>query len=157
MNGHVNTIPREVVEAAMLDRGGHARILLTVILVLVASVVALVEVSGELVIAFVGLSDTDVQTAVVGLYGTMSFRDVNWGVLAAEAVLTALPVRVRFLSAQEHIVSGLLAGSGKEILKHRKQYVPRAHTEREWNGLARSADSGASRAPHQCRARVGCA
>ena len=116
--------PSSADEAATLDLGGHLRILLTVILVLVASVVALVGFSGEFVIASFGLSDTDVQTAVVDLYGMMSFLNVNWGVLAAGAVLTALPVMVRFLPAQECIVSGLLAGSGKEIDKHRRRYEP---------------------------------
>jgi arabinogalactan oligomer/maltooligosaccharide transport system permease protein len=53
------------------------------------------------------------QTAAVGLYGMMSFRNDNWGAFAAGAVLTALPVMVIFLYAQKYIVSGLFAGSGK--------------------------------------------
>jgi arabinogalactan oligomer/maltooligosaccharide transport system permease protein len=72
-----------------------------------------VATSGEFVIASVILSDSDMQTAAVGLYGMMSFRNDNWGAFAAGAVLTALPVMVIFLYAQKYIVSGLFAGSGK--------------------------------------------
>jgi arabinogalactan oligomer/maltooligosaccharide transport system permease protein len=119
MYGYFNTIPREIDEAAKLDGAGHARIFFTIILRLVGPILVIVGMlvfvatSGEFVIASVILSDSDMQTAAVGLYGMMSFRNDNWGVFAAGAVLTALPVVVIFLYAQKHIVSGLFAGSGK--------------------------------------------
>jgi arabinogalactan oligomer/maltooligosaccharide transport system permease protein len=119
MYGYFNTIPRELDEAAKLDGAGHARIFFTIILRLVAPILVIVGmlvfvgISGEFVIASVILSDTNMQTAAVGLYGMMSFRNDNWGVFAAGAVLTALPVMIIFLYAQKHIVSGLFSGSGK--------------------------------------------
>jgi arabinogalactan oligomer/maltooligosaccharide transport system permease protein len=119
MYGYFNTIPREIDEAAKLDGAGHARIFFTIILRLVSPILVIVGmlvfvgVSGEFVIASVILSDTNTQTAAVGLYGMMSFRNDNWGVFAAGAVLTALPVMAIFLYAQKHIVTGLFAGSGK--------------------------------------------
>lgn len=119
MYGYFNTIPREIDEAAKLDGAGHARIFFTIILRLVAPILVIVgmlvfvAVSGEFVIASVILSDTNTQTAAVGLYGMMSFRNDNWGAFAAGAVLTAVPVMAIFLYAQKHIVSGLFAGSGK--------------------------------------------
>jgi arabinogalactan oligomer/maltooligosaccharide transport system permease protein len=119
MYGYFNTIPREIDEAAKLDGAGHARIFFTIILRLVGPILVIVGMlvfvatSGEFVIASVILSDSDMQTAAVGLYGMMSFRNDNWGAFAAGAVLTALPVMVIFLYAQKYIVSGLFAGSGK--------------------------------------------
>ena len=119
MYGYFNTIPREIDEAAKLDGAGHARIFFTIILRLVAPILVIVGmlvfvgISGEFVIASVLLSDTEMQTAAVGLYGMMSFRNDNWGAFAAGAVLTALPVMAIFLYAQKHIVTGLFAGSGK--------------------------------------------
>ncbi|MCX6422649.1 MAG: sugar ABC transporter permease [Actinobacteria bacterium] len=120
MYGYFNTVPREIDEAAKIDGAGHARIFFTIILRLVSPVLVVVgmliyvSVAGEFVIASVVLSDTESQTAAVGLYGMISlFRNDNWGAFSAGAVLTALPVMVIFLYAQKHIVSGLFSGSGK--------------------------------------------
>lgn len=119
MYGYFNTIPREIDEAAKIDGAGHARIFFTIILRLVSPILVVVgmlvyvAVSGEFVIASVLLSDTQSQTAAVGLYGMMSFRNDHWGAFCAGAVLTALPVMLIFLYAQKHIVTGLFAGSVK--------------------------------------------
>lgn len=119
MYGYFNTIPRELDEAARIDGAGHARIFFTIILRLVSPILVIVgllvyiAVSGEFVIASVLLSDTSSQTAAVGLYGMMSFRNDHWGAFCAGAVLTALPVMIIFLYAQKYIVTGLFAGVGK--------------------------------------------
>ena len=120
MYGYFNTIPRELDEAAKIDGAGHARIFFTIILRLVGPILVVVgmliyvAVAGDFVIASVVLSDTQIQTAPVGLYGMISlFRNDNWGVFCAGAVLTALPVMILFLYTQKYIVTGLFAGSGK--------------------------------------------
>jgi len=120
MYGYFNTIPREIDEAAKIDGAGHARIFFTIILRLVAPILVVIGmlvyigVAGEFVIASVVLSDTQIQTAPVGLYNMISmFRNDNWGVFCAGAVLTALPVMALFLYTQKYIVTGLFAGSGK--------------------------------------------
>ena len=120
MYGYFNTIPRELDEAAKIDGAGHAKIFFTIILPLVGPILVVVGMliyiatAGDFVIASVVLSDTQIQTAPVGLYGMISlFRNDNWGVFCAGAVLTALPVMVLFLFTQKYIVTGLFAGSGK--------------------------------------------
>jgi arabinogalactan oligomer/maltooligosaccharide transport system permease protein len=120
MYGYFNTIPREIDEAAKIDGAGHARIFFTIILRLVGPILVVIGVlvyiatAGDFVIASVVLSDTQVQTAPVGLYNMISlFRNDNWGVFCAGAVLTALPVMALFLYTQKYIVTGLFAGSGK--------------------------------------------
>ena len=120
MYGYFNTIPRELDEAAKIDGAGHARIFFTIILPLVGPILVVVGMliyiatAGDFVIASVVLSDTQIQTAPVGLYGMISlFRNDNWGAFCAGAVLTALPVMILFLFTQKYIVTGLFAGSGK--------------------------------------------
>ena len=120
MYGYFNTIPRELDEAAKIDGAGHARIFFTIILPLVGPILVVVGMliyiatAGDFIIASVVLSDTQIQTAPVGLYGMISlFRNDNWGVFCAGAVLTALPVMILFLFTQKYIVTGLFAGSGK--------------------------------------------
>ena len=120
MYGYFNTIPRELDEAAKIDGAGHARIFFTIILPLVGPILVVVGMliyiatAGDFVIASVVLSDTQIQTAPVGLYGMISlFRNDNWGAFCAGAVLTALPVMILFLFTQKYIVTGLFTGSGK--------------------------------------------
>jgi len=120
MYGYFNTIPREIDEAAKIDGAGHARIFFTIILRLVGPILVVIGmlvyigVSGEFAIASVVLGNPQVQTAPVGLYNMISlFRNDNWGIFCAGAVLTALPVMVLFLYTQKYIVTGLFAGSGK--------------------------------------------
>ena len=120
MYGYFNTVPLEIDEAAKIDGASHSRIFFTIMLPLVAPILVIVgllvyiAVAGDFVIASVVLSDTRSQTAAVGLYNMISlFRNDNWGVFCAGAVLTALPVVAMFVYAQRYIVSGLFAGSGK--------------------------------------------
>jgi arabinogalactan oligomer/maltooligosaccharide transport system permease protein len=120
MYGYFNTIPRELDESAKIDGAGHARIFFTIILPLVGPILVVIGMlvyiatAGDFAIASVVLSNTNTQTAPVGLYGMIAlFRNDNWGVFCAGSVLTALPVMALFLYTQKYIVNGLFAGSGK--------------------------------------------
>ena len=135
MYGYFNTIPRELDEAAKIDGAGHARIFFTIILPLVGPILVVVGMliyiatAGDFVIASVVLSDTQIQTAPVGLYGMISlFRNDNWGTFCAGAVLTALPVMILFLFTQKYIVTGLFAGSGKSRSSSTVAYLDPAVT-----------------------------
>jgi arabinogalactan oligomer / maltooligosaccharide transport system permease protein len=120
MYGFFNTVPTSIDEAAKIDGAGHARIFFTIILRLVAPILAVVGLlsfiaaTGEFVIASVILTDPDSQTLAVGLYTFVSqAQSKNWGVFAAGAVIAAIPVVTLFLFLQKYIVSGLTAGSVK--------------------------------------------
>lgn len=53
-------------------------------------------------------------TLAVGLYGFVSDRlDAQWGLFAAGAVISAIPVLALFLFLQKYIVGGLTAGAVK--------------------------------------------
>jgi arabinogalactan oligomer/maltooligosaccharide transport system permease protein len=120
MYGFFNTIPVSIDEAAKIDGAGHARIFFTIILRLVTPILAVVGLlsfigtAGEFVIASVLLTDPDKQTLAVGLYTFVSqAQSKNWGVFAAGAVISAIPIITLFLFLQKYIVSGLTAGSVK--------------------------------------------
>jgi arabinogalactan oligomer / maltooligosaccharide transport system permease protein len=120
MYGFFNTVPASIDEAAKIDGAGHARIFFTIILRLVAPILAVIALlsfigtTSDFVIASVVLVDPEKQTLAVGLYQFVSQETArNWGVFAAGAVLAAiLPVGL-FLWLQRYIVSGLTAGSVK--------------------------------------------
>ena len=120
MYGFFNTVPVSIDEAAKIDGAGHARIFFTIILRLVAPILAVVGLlsfigaAGEFVIASVILTSPESQTLAVGLYTFISqAQSKNWGVFAAGAVISAIPIVTLFLFLQKYIVSGLTAGSVK--------------------------------------------
>jgi len=120
MYGFFNTIPASLDEAAKIDGAGHARIFFTIILRLVApilAVVALLSFIGtvnDYVIASVILIEPENQTLAVGLTKMVSNpRYADWSAFSAGAVMAALPVMALFLFLQKYIVGGLTAGAVK--------------------------------------------
>lgn len=120
MYGFFNTVPISLDESARVDGAGHARIFFTIILRLVAPILAVVGLLSfiatfnEYVLASVILTAPELQTLPVGLYAMVSEETSTlWPVFAAGAVLAALPMLVLFLYLQKYIVSGLTAGAVK--------------------------------------------
>lgn len=120
MYGFFNTVPRELDEAAKIDGASHAQVYWTIILRLVTPILAVVALLsfistfGEFIIARVVLQSESNWTLAVGLYGWVSsLLEANWGLFAAGAVLSAIPVLALFLFLQKYIVGGLTAGSVK--------------------------------------------
>lgn len=120
MYGYFNTVPTDIDEAARVDGAGHARIFFTIILRLVAPILAVVSLlsfitsMNDFVIASVVLIDPEQQTLAVGLYRMVSNPNyADWSAFAAGAVMASIPVVALFLFLQKYIVGGLTAGSTK--------------------------------------------
>ena len=120
MYGFFNTVPKELDEAAKIDGASHAQIFFSIILRLVAPILAVVGllsfvgVFSDFLIASIVLVDPEAQTLAVGLYQYVSQRfSEYWGVFAAGAVLAAIPVVLLFQFLQRYIVSGLTQGAVK--------------------------------------------
>ncbi|WP_127792206.1 sugar ABC transporter permease [Agromyces sp. LHK192] len=120
MYGFFNTVPASIDEAAKIDGAGHARIFFTIILRLVAPILAVVALLSfitsvnEFVVASVMLIDTEKQTLAVGLTKLVSNpRYADWSAFSAGAVIAAAPVVALFLFLQKYIVGGLTAGAVK--------------------------------------------
>lgn len=119
MYGFFNTIPSSIDEAAKIDGAGHARIFFTIILRLVAPILAVVTlltflgVTGDFLIASTVLIDPEKQTLAVGLFQYVSTDAKNYAVFAAGAVIAAIIPMALFLALQRYIVGGLTAGSVK--------------------------------------------
>jgi len=120
MYGFFNTVPKDIDEAAKIDGAGHARIFFTIILRLVAPILAVVGLlsfigtTNEFVVASILLIDPEKQTLAVGLYKLVSNPNyADWSAFSAGAVIAALPVMALFLFLQKYIVGGLTAGAVK--------------------------------------------
>jgi arabinogalactan oligomer/maltooligosaccharide transport system permease protein len=120
MYGYFNTVPTEIDEAARVDGASHVRVFFTIILRLVAPILAVVSLltfissMNDFVIASVVLIDPERQTLAVGLFRMVSNPNyADWSAFAAGAVMASLPVVALFLYLQKYIVGGLTAGSTK--------------------------------------------
>lgn len=120
MYGFFNTVPSSIDEAAKIDGAGHARIFFTMILRLVAPILAVIALlsfistTSEFVIASALLTSPENYTLAIGLFRYVAEEtSSNYPVFAAGAVLAAIPVMALFLYLQKYIVAGLTAGSVK--------------------------------------------
>jgi arabinogalactan oligomer/maltooligosaccharide transport system permease protein len=121
MKGFLDTVPKELDEAATVDGATHAQIFWRVIMPLVTPILAVtallafIGTMSEFLMANVFLRDPGSKTLAVGMYGMIAgdHRNANFGMFAAATLLTAIPTVGVFLWLQKYIVSRLTAGAVK--------------------------------------------
>lgn len=121
MKGFLDTVPKELDEAATMDGATHAQIFWRVIMPLVTPILAVtallafIGIMSEFLMANVFLRDTGSKTLAVGMWGMIAGdqRNANFGMFAAGTLITAIPTVGVFLWLQKYIVSGLTAGAVK--------------------------------------------
>ncbi|GAA3149649.1 sugar ABC transporter permease [Nonomuraea salmonea] len=121
MKGFLDTVPKELDEAATMDGATHAQIFWRIIMPLVTPILAVtallafIGTMSEFLMASVFLRDPESKTLAVGMYGMIAgdHRNTNFGMFAAATLITAVPTVGVFLWLQKYIVSGLTAGAVK--------------------------------------------
>ena len=110
--------PREMEEAALLDRAGRMRAFWHVILpqvrggIAVTTIFVFLNAWNEFLFAVV-LGGNRVRPVTVAMFNFISVEQTLWAKLAAGAMLAMAPVIVLGLLAQRHIVKGLTVGAVK--------------------------------------------
>ncbi len=111
-------IPREMEEAALLDRAGRLRALWHVILpqakggIAVTVIFVFLNSWNEFLFAVV-LGGNNVRPVTVAMFNFISLEQTQWARLAAAAMVGMAPVIILGLLAQKHIVKGLTVGAVK--------------------------------------------
>jgi ABC-type glycerol-3-phosphate transport system permease component len=111
-------IPREMEEAALLDRAGRLRALWHLILpqakggIAVTVIFVFLNSWNEFLFAVV-LGGNNVRPVTVAMFNFISLEQTQWARLAAAAMAGMAPVIVLGLIAQRHIVKGLTVGAVK--------------------------------------------
>jgi ABC-type glycerol-3-phosphate transport system permease component len=119
MKSYIDTIPRELEEAAQVDGctklGALRRILLPLSGPGIAAVVifSFLQSYNEFFIASIFLRDVGVMPVPVGIQMFMQQYSTDWGSLMAAATVTMIPTFVLFLFVQKHIAYGAAAGGVK--------------------------------------------
>jgi raffinose/stachyose/melibiose transport system permease protein len=119
MRAYFRTVPRSLVEAARLDGASSWFTLWRVILplarpaVLTMTVLLFMWTWNEFLLALVMVSDEGLRTAPLGLSFFQGRNRADLTLLAAGAVIVALPVVVLYVFLQRHFIRGMLSGAVK--------------------------------------------
>ncbi|CAM3486297.1 sugar ABC transporter permease [Stackebrandtia soli] len=121
MKGFFDTVPKELDESAVMDGATHAQIYFRIILPLVTPIIAItslltvIGMVNEFIMASVFLTDSSEKTLAVGLAGMVAAntREAQYGMFCVGTLLTAIPTVGTFLLLQRYIVHGLTGGAVK--------------------------------------------
>ena len=120
LKGFVDSIPKELDEAAKIDGASAVQTYWLIFMPLAAPVLAVVSLLSfigtfnEFILARLFLVDMESRTVAVGLQQFIGGQfSENWGPVAAGSIIASVPIVIIFLSLQKYIVNGLTAGSVK--------------------------------------------
>ncbi|CAN5586401.1 ABC transporter permease subunit [soil metagenome] len=121
LNGYLDTIPRELEEAAAVDGATRNQSFLRIILPLALPALAVTGFLGfiagwtEYYFSVIFLSDAQQFTLAVALNGMVGqfATTTPWSEFSAFAIMFALPVSVVYLFLQKYIIGGLAVGGVK--------------------------------------------
>lgn len=118
MKSFIESVPRELEEAALVDGCGPLRAFARVTLPLLRTGLAT-----TLLFSFIlswdeylfasALSQGSTATAPVGIQSFISSFDIRWGAIMALGTMVTIPVMVLFVSLQKHFEKGITAGGVK--------------------------------------------
>lgn len=114
MKGYLDTIPRALEEAAMLDGATRWQCVTKIIMPLAKPMVGLLALFGfaapfgEYMLTKILITDPNKYTLALGVYsGIFSKSTTDYAMFAAAAILSALPIVIIYMSLQKVIMEGL--------------------------------------------------
>jgi multiple sugar transport system permease protein len=115
---YLDTIPRELDEAAQVDGNGPLGAFIRVVIpaaipgIVAVLIYAFMTAWSEMLFASV-LTNDSTRTLAVGLQGYATQNDVYWNQIMAASLTVSVPIVVGFLLLQRFLVAGMTAGSVK--------------------------------------------
>lgn len=120
LKGYIDSIPRELDEAAKVDGATHWQIFTRIILPLIVPMLVVIflfsfiGVYSEFAITSVVIHDPGSYTVALGLQRFIINQfAAHWTLFAAAAVMASLPVTIVFMLLQRYLQAGLAAGAVK--------------------------------------------
>jgi arabinogalactan oligomer/maltooligosaccharide transport system permease protein len=121
LKGYLDTIPRELEEAAKIDGAGPNQTFFYIVLPLAVPALAVVAFLGflggwtEFALSWMFLTKPQDFTLAMSLYNMVGQYSDNtpWSLFSAMALMIATPVAVVYMALQRYIVSGLTIGGVK--------------------------------------------
>ncbi|WP_421726143.1 carbohydrate ABC transporter permease [Bauldia sp.] len=119
MTGYLNTLPKELDEAVLVDGGSSWTALWRVIVpvsipgIVATSVYTFLLSWNEFLFALTLTKSTDLRTVPIGIQLLMGQHAFEWNEMMAMSVLGSLPLLLLYLIAQRYFLAGMTAGSVK--------------------------------------------
>ena len=117
MKGFIDEVPAEYEEAAMLDGFSRFEAFWRVTMPLLipgiaaTAVFALIFSWNEFVFSIFLITDPDTRTAPSAIAGLIGGTTIDWGLVAASAMVFAVPVLVFAFLVRKHLVAGVTLGA----------------------------------------------
>jgi len=117
--GYLNSIPKEMDEAASIDGCGYGRYMLTTIIplsqpaMMSMGILTMIGVWNDIISSTIYLQDEAVRTITRGLYVFTGQFQNDWTLMAAALFIVAFPLIVVYIFGQRFIVDGIMAGGLK--------------------------------------------
>ena len=119
LKGYFDSLPRELEEAARIDGASPWMIFRRIILPLsrpaiaVTALFSFMTAWNEFIMASTFMTDERKYTLPVLIQQSVTEFSADWGLFAAGAVVTSVPVMIAFYVLQKYLVGGLTAGAVK--------------------------------------------
>ena len=119
LKGYFDTLPRELEEAARIDGASQWMIFRKIILPLarpgiaVTALFSFMTAWNEFIMASTFMTDESKFTLPVLIQSSVGQFSSDYGLFAAGAVVTSIPVMIAFYVLQKYLVGGLTAGAVK--------------------------------------------
>lgn len=120
MVGFMQSLPKELEEAAVIDGCNIFQLFFKIILpvcrtpIVTVSVVTFMNVWNDLLLPQIFLTDTDKMTLPVGLTAFQGMYATNYSGQIAAVVLTLIPTIIVYILLHKQIMEGMVAGAVKE-------------------------------------------
>lgn len=119
MTGYLNTLPKELDEAVLVDGGSSWTALWRVLVplcvpgIVATAVYTFLLAWNEFLFALTLTKSMDMRTVPIGIELLMGQHAFEWNQMMAMSVLGSLPLLLLYLIAQRHFLAGMTAGSVK--------------------------------------------
>lgn len=119
LKGYFDSLPRELEEAARIDGASQWMIFRKIILPLarpgiaVTALFSFMTAWNEFIMASTFMTDQSKYTLPVLIQSSVTEHSADYGLFAAGAVVTSIPVMIAFYVLQRYLVGGLTAGAVK--------------------------------------------
>ncbi|MFG1872650.1 carbohydrate ABC transporter permease [Micromonospora arborensis] len=117
--GFVARIPLELDEAAVIDGCGPIRLFFSIIfplmrpVLITGLVLCFLNMWNEFILPLYFLGSADKWPMTLSVYGFFGRYETQWNLIAADVLLTSLPVVIMYFLAQRYIVGGQTEGAVK--------------------------------------------
>ena len=120
LTGYVDSIPRELEEAALIDGadqiGAYIRVTLPLALPGLAAtfIYCFILAWNEFLFATTFISTPSLRTITIGLHSFIGQYGTEWNLLMSGAIITTIPVVVLFMLLQNFLINSLTTGAVKK-------------------------------------------